>query len=211
MKSLCLENDIFIRCITGKLSENEKARTIKHLSECDNCLEEFTLTKTLLYDKESAHWEPVLPKQCSPVLTGLSEKFSRFCKWLDYNLLLEKSMFSEYAPVRSSHKSPFPQVIQFSKKKDNLKIFTQIEKTENNFVNIRIKVFEQEKIIKSGRLTLMSGDGTAMSRPVKEQGTVFENLDLGIYRLVIKQNNVVQDDFFIKTGRQGVEFKDDLS
>ncbi len=179
MKSSCMELDILAMYIKGSLSEQETDRFEEHLSECDVCLEEFVIANKHVRDKDLSEWEPVPEEDALSVLEKVNNKIKKFYKWITA-LPSELALNPDFALVRSDTLSP-TDYVRLGKNMDDLQTDMYVEKTADNKVCIHARVRKENAIAKNVRLTFTGQENSIVSRLLKGDYELFENLSFGSY------------------------------
>ncbi len=204
MKSSCMELDVLAMYIKGSLSEQETDRFEEHLSECDVCLEEFVIANKHVRDKDLSEWEPVPEEDALSVLEKVNNKIKKFYKWVTA-LPSELALNPDFALVRSDTLSP-TDYVRLGKNMDDLQTDMYVEKTADNKVCIHARVHKENAIAKNVRLTFTGQENSIVSRLLKGDYELFENLSFGSYRLTVAQNAIEKGNHVFEISEQGILF-----
>lgn len=106
MKSPCFDADTLTRYIDGRLADKEKDVAEAHLAECDACLEEFAMAKTILNEIDLTGFAPGAVAQsltgAKACLAGVRQKIEKFVGWLTDLSPPEWMLGCQASPVRSN-------------------------------------------------------------------------------------------------------------
>jgi hypothetical protein len=180
----CIDTITLARYIGGTLSDKEKDAMEHHLSACQGCREEFAMASVLLKD-DAKEESPAPLEQIQSVFQAIKKKAAQFYEWI--TLLPCESGFQPVF-VRSGEKPVSPQ-IRFTKDVSDLRTEFLIEKTNDRAISIEIRIFKNAIGAKNIRITLIKEGGGVVSRLLKSEHELFENLPFGIYRVNLIQNS----------------------
>jgi hypothetical protein len=180
----CLDIITLARYIGRTLSDKEKDEMERHLSECRSCREEFAMASVLLKD-DAAEKRPAPMEQLQSVFQTIKKKASQFYEWIT---VLPYEAGFQPAFVRSGEKAISPQ-IRFRKDVSDLRTEFLIEKTNERAISIEIGIFKNSIGAKNIRITLLKEGGGVVSRLLKGDHELFENLPFGVYRVNLIQNS----------------------
>lgn len=190
MKSQCLDADMLFSYIEGRLPDQKKNLMERHLLECDECLEEFALAKTVVNSIDLTGYEPAPENIVSTVLNSIREKVENLVRWITEMPPPEWLLNYAASPVRSGASQETAQTasVLVRKKIDDLHAELYIQKTKNDKVCVWIKVSKGRKSAKNVSLTLTKEGGRPLARFLTADYEFFDKLGFGTYALVLEQN-----------------------
>ena len=206
MKSRCIEIPVLAKYIEGRLSDKDRDRIEEHLSECDTCLEEFVIANTLLNDHALIECEPVSEKVALSALKSLNipKELKKFYAWITKVLVPDSAGQSAFATVRKSDAASSVDYISIKKHMNDLQVEMYIEKTEDDKTRIRVRVHKDNISARNVRLTLIGQGGVIVSRFLKEDYVLFEELLFGSYRFVVEQDALEKGEYLFKINEAGL-------
>ncbi len=201
MKS-CTELGMLAKYIRGSLSKKDMDRLEEHISVCDACLEEFVVANSIMRDKELSEWEPVSKEAALSLLDVLNNKIRHFYEWITA-LPSELMLTPDFAPVRSDAGSPVDYVY-LSKHMGELQTEMYVEKTAHDKVCFHARVFKENLGAKNVRLTFIRDEDAIVSRLLKDDYELFENMLFGSYCLTVRQNAMEKGSYHFEILPEGV-------
>ena len=206
MKSRCIEIAVLAKYIEGSLSDKGRDRIEEHLSECDTCLEEFVIANTLLKDHDLIECEPVSEEVALSALKSLSipKKLKKFYAWITKVLVPDSAGQPAFATVRKPDAASSVDYISIKKDMNDLQVEMYIEKTEDDKARIRVRVLKDNISARNVRLTLIRQGGVIVSRLLKKNYVLFEDLPFGSYRFVVEQDALEKGEYLFKINEAGL-------
>lgn len=206
MKSTCMEIDVLAGYIEGRLSDKDRDRIEEHLSECDTCLEELVIADTLLKNHDLIECEPVSEEVALSALKGLNipKELKKFYAWITKVLVPDSAWQSAFATVRKSDAASSVDYISIKKDMNDLHVEMYIEKTEDDKAMVRVRVHKDNISARNVRLTLIRQGGVIVSRFLKEDYVLFEELPFGSYRFVVEQDALEKGEYLFKINEAGL-------
>lgn len=218
MKSACIDIYMLARYIEGRLSDEQKETMEEHFSVCDRCRKELVSAYCLVKESDMSEWEPASDQEVRSVLNYLnhpnhpnnSDWFKEVFEWITEKLPPGTQLQTGYA-VRELGKGLSLEHIELSRKIGESEVHMYIEKTDDSKVNIRARVLKENAREQNVRLTLTRKGGGTVSRPMKRDYALFEELPFGLYRLSLKQNALEKGTCLINISEAEIGVSDDLS
>lgn len=191
MKEACLELDMLARYIGGTLSPGQKDQVERHLAVCDECREDFLITNRLIRDEDPEEWEPIPVEHAQSLWEEFRKKICAFREWTRTFVsdLARESQFAwaGLVPVRDAE-SPAVDYIHLAKDIGAIRTEFFIEKKGGDNVSLKIRTVQDGEHSTRLRLTLKRKEGRDISRHIRGDYALFENLPLGLYRLRLIQH-----------------------
>lgn len=205
MKSPCIDADTLTRHIDGRLADGEKEMVETHLAECDACLEEFVMAKTILSEIDLTGYAPGAAEIARTCLADVRQKIGKLVEWLAGLGPPEWMLGYQASPVRSQDSETFaPSDSLFVKKNlGELRAEMFIEKSETDLACMSVKVFAGERAAKNVSLTLKREGGRAMARFLARDYESFDKLCFGTYHLCVEHNSLGKGAWLFKIDGKG--------
>ncbi len=206
MKPQCLDADMLISYIEKRLPDQKKDLMERHFLECDECLEEFALAKTLVNTVDLTGYQPAPEDVVRTVLNSIREKLENLVRWITELPPPEWLLNYGASPVRSGGRSdtmPSTASVLVRKKVDDLQAEMYIQKTKSDKVCIWIKVSKGRRSAKNVSLTLTREGGRPLARFLTTDYEFFEKLSFGTYALVLEQNAKKKGDCLFQIDDKG--------
>ncbi len=212
MKSMCIDIHTFAEYIEGHLSSDEKDLAEIHFSECDRCRKILVNAYAIMNDSDLSDWEPASEQEVQSVLKhmGLSGRLEEVYKWIKEKLP-GPPMQPAFAVIRDSSRLSSIEYIHFSRNINDLQANFYIEKTGDDKVSIRATVLKEDRKAQNTRLTFAREGGGPVSRPLKKDYEVFEDLPFGFYRFILKQNAIEKGTCLIYIREEEIRVDNDFS
>ncbi|MCP4349374.1 MAG: hypothetical protein GY795_28170 [Desulfobacterales bacterium] len=201
----CMDADMLISYIEKRLPEQKKDLMEEHLLECDECLEEFALAKTLVNTIDLVGYEPASEAVVRNVLNSIREKIENLVRWITELPPPEWLLNYGASPVRSgrSEATSTTASVLVRKKVDDLQAEMYIQKTKPDKVCIWIKVSKGRRTAKNVSLTLTKDGGRPLARFLTTDYEFFDKLSFGTYALVLEQNARKKGDLLFQIDDKG--------
>jgi len=190
MNLQCIDVRTIADYMGDRLSEPEREQMEAHLSECDECLEEFVLANAMLNDKELMEYEPGAADIVRTTLEKMGENIKRkVSEWV--TALSPPAWHSQYASamVRSTGTAS-PDIASMLVRKDinALQAEMYFEKTDSHRADISIKVFKDDEAVKNVGLTLLRDGRLVGGRHFLDRNDCaeFEGQPFGAYSLMLQ-------------------------
>lgn len=206
MKSPCFDADTLTRLIDGRLTDKEKDLAETHLAECDACLEEFAMAKTVLNEVDLTGFAPGALETARACLAGVRQKIEKFAGWLAGLNPPEWMLGCQASPVRSQNSGKavsMPDSLFVKKDIGGLRAEMFIEKSENERACMSVKVFTGKRAAKNISLTLMREGGRPLARFLSREYESFEKLRFGTYHLTVEHNSLGKGDYLFQIDDEG--------
>jgi len=203
MKSTCPDEETLAAYVDGLLPEHLKTDVESHLSLCDTCLEEFTLTNRMLRggDPASEACTPPLSTTQSAVhlvarqnarsTRSLTEKVRDILDALHRRLvepLRLNGLRSAPVAVRSQENALTADLFRVKKHFKGIDTDIEIEKTGKNIAHIRIRVSDENESGNGIRVTLKRGDRELCSSLISGGHVLFEDISFGPCKLIFDRD-----------------------
>ncbi len=203
--SPCFDAETLTRYIDGRLAGDQKDLAEKHLLECDLCLEEFVMAKTMVREIDNSEFQPGPAGVVRDCLKSIGKKLRNIAGWIS-DMAPPPWMYGCHAsPVRSSV-SPMSASSEFLfVKKDigDLRAELFIEKAEKNCACMSVKVFTGKKTAKNVSLTLIREGNSPTARYLTRDYESFDKLRYGIYNLILERNALEEGRYLFQIDNEG--------
>ncbi len=211
METSCIDMDTLADYLAGNISAEEKERVECHLSECDECREDFVIANTLLRDDTLSPREAVPQTTSQSLWEQIREKISTLCEW---SLALPSEVSGQpwfdwigtAQAVRSGNSSPLEYALM-SRDVDDLRAEIFVEKTAPDTADIIIRVLRDGEDAQNVRLILIQKGIPLVSRLMNSNSTHLRNLAFGTYRLAFAQNALEKGELFLTISEAGIDEK----
>ena len=205
MRQLCPNDELIIDYIEGRLSEEDRFGLENHLSACEMCLEELVITNNIVARKNLYELEPPpaevtdtavnLVTDRSPLPSSvLIDYVNKFFSKLGYYIMNPIRIGSwgrwHPAPIRGFKVAASEDYVCFEVSFKDVKTEIEVEKTEINKANIRLKLHNSIKNQKKLRVTLKNGEREVASYLLDGTYVYFENIPFGHYSISLAEDNV---------------------
>ncbi|MCP4104127.1 MAG: hypothetical protein GY749_01095 [Desulfobacteraceae bacterium] len=215
MTNLCIDLDMLASYFGDKLSDEDKNRMMKHLTECPVCLESFASASSVMKNNSLDKWEPVSEQAAQTalkklgyqtdtpvpenkgIIPALKEKTVRWVKGL-----VSEDYLLEYGFARAPNESSADH-IHMEKIFGNLHSKIFFEKYDDKFC-FQIRVTTDNKNV---RVTLKRQGGGPVSRLLKDGYRLFEDLPFGTYHLIIAPKNSDKTEYCFEVNEAGIDEK----
>ncbi len=190
----CVDEEKIAMHIAGSLSVEEGDRLFEHIAECGACREMFAVANKTVRDGYEG--EPVTEIEAQSILKAINKKMrpsenvgkkiGKFFRWITPSP--ETFMNPAYAGIRSDTASSV-DFICLNPKVSGLETELSGERISSDRVSIHARVLENERAARNVRLTFeKKGNRRMISRLLKDDYEVFENMSLGAYKLSLMRN-----------------------
>jgi hypothetical protein len=220
MKRHCTQEELLVDYLEGRLSERERLKIERHLSECDSCVEEVVIAEKAGDITCSLGFDPA-PEQVILRTVELVRELGRKSLFEKISesarTMLEKGrtgfmkpwlqMKPDLAPVRGSKTFLAGDMILLRKSFADFEVYIEIEKTSEDLASIVVRLPDADESGDPIRATLMK-DGREMSSFLcAGQPATFEEVHFGRYTLVFSRGGmrVGEYTFIIKETSHGAE------
>ena len=199
MKTKCPNEEILSDYMEGRISEKKRHKLEAHLSDCDQCLEQFVTVKNLVRGGEHVELEPV-PEQVtlSAVRLVTGEKLTQKASFKEWVSRPVKDLYFKVAdflthgllgepqpvPIRGSKKIISEDLIHLRKTFKKIDTEIEIEKTTDQKAHIRVRMHKDAGQRKGVRVTLKRGEREISSYLLNSGYVLFEDIPFGHYSLV---------------------------
>ncbi len=200
------------RYIGGTLSDDQRERTEAHFALCDECRQDFVVASRLINDEESAECQPIPEADARSLWKQFKDNISKACQWTRAyaSELIQQSQLEWAAPalVRGSE-SPALDYAYLSKNIGDLRTDMFVEKKGDDKVSVKVRVLHENRCAENMRLSLKKKGGRDISRHLRGDYVLFENLSFGTYRLALIQYRMNRTwDYFFEISEAGIDEKD---
>jgi hypothetical protein len=218
MKVVCPDDEMIADYLEGRLSEKERFRMEKHLSDCETCSERLIIASTLMKRSGQAERETVLPEVTEAAVrlvqgpssvsrdTGvlglrdsvrdLPAALSDFLAFRPWGEWLSQ-------PVRGSKRRLDKNLIVIRKTFKGFDAQLEIERIGSDKCNIRVALPGLRPVGIGMRITLRQGDREVSSQPMEYAFMTFEDIPFGRYRLVFDQRGVLVGTYAFEIAETG--------
>jgi len=198
MKTLCPNEEVFSDYLEGRLPDHERSKIEEHLSDCDICLQDLVVTRSVVRGRSGLQSDPVPPgvtraavnlvkSRALPSSESVRRRLRRFFAGL-YSTLSDFFHLTTWgqwslAPIRGSKKVISGGLIQRTKTFKEIEADIEIEKTGMDKALVRIKLPENMKKRESVRVTLKKGEREISSLLLNDGYVLFEDIPFGHFAL----------------------------
>jgi len=199
MKGFCPDEETMADYTKGRLPEDERTRLEKHLSNCDNCLEELFELHQMASSASRNAIEPVpghvtskairmLTVQMNSTVVDFKNKLGRsanriYSKIADLSALLPLGRPS-FGSVRSGRPTLLKNTIVVSRQINNIETEIKFIRTIRDMSQIRIRLLSEAPWIGNSRVSLVQKQREIASEVFDPSGVVlFEDIPEGRYCL----------------------------
>lgn len=220
MTTLCTDLDMLASFFGDRLSDEDKNRMMKHLTECPTCLENFASASSIMKNSVLDEWDPISEQAAQNALKSLdrrtddpgTENKSILPLLKEKTVRWVKGLVSDYplqygfarAPGLSNASSA--DHIHLKKISDNLQSEIFFEKYDDRFC-FQIRVLTENKRAGNVRITLKRQGGGPVSRLLKDGHRLFEDLPFGTYHLIIEPKNSDKAEYSFEVNEAGIHEK----
>ncbi len=199
MKNICPDDEILADFIENRLPNKKRLKIEKHLSGCDRCLEELTVSRSLVRGRSLTNMEQVPEKVTDKAVhmvtqtesgpfdsfkDRLKQSGNKISSWMFDLLNMGTNRDFCPSPIRGSRKKVSEDLIQLKKKFKKIDTEIEIEKTAKNTANIRIRLPESDKQLKGVRVILKRGEREISSHLLNGGYALFDDIGFGRYNLL---------------------------
>ncbi len=196
MKSHCIDIDTLDAYIHGHLPDKKRDRAEKHLSICDECMEEFVLANILLSDSESDSYEPGPADAARAAFQKIKEKVKHnFSEWVA-GMSLPQWLTDGTSPIRFQNRlapvlrspstaSPTDSIF-IRKDMNGLQTEMYVEKADHENARLWMKVLRDNETAENISLTLLKDGKIPFARFLKDGYVLFEKQPFGDYTLMLE-------------------------
>ncbi len=204
MKNTCPQEETIADYLQGSLSDEQKIKLETHFSDCKICLDELAALKIIgvAYnkDKQGKVSEKLVQNIMDLIRNRNSSKILsvvRQIKRSATHMLLETSDYlnaffgvpPRLQPVRGPEKIIFRDLIRVNLDFQEIKTMIEIEKINDQHVDIRVTIMKDVKNNDNLRVTLRKKDRDLLSYLLDPGGTkVFSHIPYGCYAMVFSRN-----------------------
>ena len=199
MERLCPDEEMLADYLEGRLSDDEKSRLEKHVSQCDQCLEDMMISKNLVNETYQFELDQVPDRVTKGVLHMLEDHGGQ--SWHAISIKLKRffnnlsSSLSDYlgpipwgrfalAPIRGTKTVVSDDLVQLRKTFKEIEADIEIEKKGPDSAHIRVRLTDRKKNEQGIRVTLRKGEREFASYlPGKSGYVFFEDIPFGQYSL----------------------------
>ncbi len=197
------------RYIGGTLSDDQKERAEVHFALCDECRQDFVSASRLINDEESAEWQPIPEAEARSLWKQFKEKIGKACQWTRAyaSELIQQSQLAWAAPalVRGPE-SPALDYAYLGKNIGELRAELFVEKKGEDKVSVKVRVLHDNHRAEHLRLSLKRKGQRDISRHLKKDYALFENLGFGVYRLALIQYRLNKTwDYVFEVSEAGLD------
>jgi len=221
MHKKCLKEEEIIDYMEDRLPQKARKTAERHLSECDDCLEEVTVLSGIIRSGTLDELDSVpnevtqaavqlINSQTSISQTSFWERCKRFFSGLYSNVSDLFHLFPwqgwRLAPIRGSRKILSEDLVHLRKNFKEIETEIEIERTGASKAHIRVQIVGANDKGTGVRVTLKRGERDISSNLSDHRGYVlFEDLPYGHYNLIFSKDGVMLGDysFKIKETRHG--------
>ena len=207
MTPACIDEELLAGYLEGDLSEAQRNRVEAHLAGCENCLQEFVLTRNMVQGIGERDLEPVPEKVTAYAMqqvrrdkrkpfVPLKKIFKQSARDL-YNKVSDvltpgPGRELEFAAVRSGRVRTSSNGIIIQKTFAKIQTEIEIEKTIQDNAHIKVRFPGNDRQSIGTRVTLHKGDREVASFLYDKLGYVlFEDVPFGRYSLVFRRDGNV--------------------
>ena len=205
MRQLCPNDELIIDYIEARLSEEDRTELEKHLSACEMCLEELVITNNIVARKDMYELELPPAEVTDTAVNLVTDRASLPSSVLiDYvNKLLSKLVSYivnpirlwpwrrwNPAPLRGFKVAASKDYVCFEVSFKDVKTEIEVEKTEINKANIRLRLNNPMKNPKNLRVTLKNGEREVASYLLDGTYVYFEDIPFDHYSISLAEDNV---------------------
>ncbi len=205
MEIVCPADEILADYLEGRLSEEERSEMEEHLSDCNACLEVFTVANSLIQGEEQFELEPVpakvtdaaerlLQSEDPQVSEPLQEKIEHTLKDLPTKIseFLSPKTWGQLQPqpVRGYKRKVAKDLVILKKAFEDVESEIEIEKVGENKALIRVRLPLDDLTRQKIRVTLKKGDREIASHLAGEAYVLFEDIPFGHYSLTFTRDGL---------------------
>jgi hypothetical protein len=207
MKRICPQEEVLADYLAGRLSEENTSDLESHLAGCRRCLDEITISESLIQHDDSTAYEPVphgvtesavilVKDRMRPEAVNLREKCFQVIKntasWISARLSINFYPRDQLAPVRSSERTITNDYFHVQKSFKEIITDIEVEKTGRKRAGVRVSLVSDTRKENNIRVTLLDSNEREMASFLLSRGFVlFEDIPFGHYRLA-----------FVRSGRR---------
>jgi hypothetical protein len=204
MRQSCPNDESIIDYLEGRLSEENRSHVEQHLSACEMCLEELVITNNIvarenIYEFEQppvevadAAFKLVSGRYQLPTF-GYIDYFNKFFNKLKAYIVTPNRLWPwarwNLASVRGVKVAADEDYVCLEVFFNDLKTEIEVEKTDDNKANIRLKRIQPQKNPKRLRVTLKNGDRELASYLLDGTYVNFEDIPFGHYNISLADGN----------------------
>jgi len=222
MKKQCPDDEVFADYMEGRLSDEDMLALDAHFSDCDACLENLVIGKSVARNMEQSEPESVphsltisamrlvddlntpLTEKCRNKIFALRRFPKKICSKISDFLAPDFWSSQNISPVfRGSYESVSDNCEPVIKSFSGIKTKIEIEKSLNDHENVNIRVSilsEQTVIFEDIRVSLKKEDRELSSFLLNNGYTLFENIPTGEYQLVFTKEGVNIGEYIFQLG-----------
>ena len=214
MKTTCPNEEKLACYLEGSLSDHDRAVMESHLSECEICLDNLMVTRSIVRGgalsldevpaKVTRSAVRLVKRQIGlagdPIAHVLKRPFKNL--WLALSSFFGPASWAEWrlAPIRSSRKLVSRNIVHIRKsfKDIDTDIDIEIEKTKGEKAHIRVNLPDCNQYNESIRVTLKKGERELSSYLLGKGDILFEDVPFGCYSLTFSKNGAVLGKYLFK-------------
>jgi hypothetical protein len=201
VKKSCPDEERLVDYSEGRLSEDDRSQIEEHLSDCQMCLDTFIILRQMAGNMDKYELKPV-PKRVTDAAVDLISK--RYFKQSDLHKKIGFFFKETVSKIVETLPRPTgamqPVLVRGAKIEQSddrmcltvtfkkIKTEIEIEKSDRDWVLIRVRPLGTTESIKGIRVTLKCDDREIASHRLHETYVVFENIPFGQYGLSLIQN-----------------------
>lgn len=205
MKIPCPDEERLLDYLEGRLSEEDRSRVEKHLSDCQRCLETVLVTKRMVGDTDRFELDPVPAEvtesavqlvtsqgtlSCGTVMEKLRRSIKDTVSKISDTLQVGPWGRWQPVPVRGSKRVASDDLVCLRVPFKGIDTEIEIEKTGSNKAHIRVKLPEAIKRTEGVRVTLKAGEREIASCLFDEGYVVFEDIPFGHYSISLAKDGL---------------------
>jgi len=215
MENLCPDEEMLADYMGERLSDNKRFYVEQHLSDCDECLLDFEVTRSLVREGDRFELEGV-PEHVTQTAVDLvnsqgmirstshRERLRRFLKGLSSKISDSVNLISwkqwRLSPVRSSRQVISKDVVHIKKTFKDIDADIEVERVKGNKANVRVKLPKHNSVGVGVRVTLIRGHMEIMSHLFDyESDVLFEEVPFGGYSLAFTRNGAKLGTYHFET------------
>lgn len=214
MKTTCPSEEKLACYLEGSLSNHDRTVVESHLSECETCLDNLMVTRSIVrggapnLDEAPARATQsavrLVKRHIGLAGNPLLDVLKRLLKnlWAALLNFFDPASWAErcLAPIRSSRKLVSRNIVHIRKsfKDIDTDIDIEIEKTKGKKAHIRVNLPDCNQCNKNIRVTLKKGERELSSYLLGGGNTLFEDVPFGRYCLTFSKNSAVLGKYLFK-------------
>jgi hypothetical protein len=213
----CLKKEEIVDYLEDRLTDDDRTRAERHLSECDACLEELMVFNGIVRSGVLSEFDPVPEEVTQEAINSIrvaedypsSEKLLKvFKKWISKYSDLFANFFSwrnmRLSPIRGSRRVVSEDLVLIRKPFADFNAEIEIEKTGHGRARIDVMVTEKNRA-NPIRVTLLKNKREVSSYLTNGSNAVFEDMPFDHYLLLFTRNGAKVGEYLfeIKESRNG--------